>query len=719
MAKANKKNKTVEKRAQKNQNEGKTLWARMQSSKIVDAEKPLVLGEQNLKDENIGRTHDKGPELSDTKVESKANVIKTRKKSADSVISGGAIFEKKHVVESQHVSDNKGRRTERTVKTHYIAPELFNYNSNPEKNTHVKEVMDNSNIEEDQAFKNVDDISDEERNNEKKQVENISESDQSNLDVHVPVKNEDFNKNNIPFDVTKEVYVEIHRGNIFHYYSGGLLLAAKYIKNRAFTDIQNINGDYLVLANSGSVASNIDHVLLEIDMTGLDMNAIVVQDNFALLGIPLPVTRIKSILVQNMAIKASIVNDALVFNGGFIPESIIVIKQINLKQKFDFKSSGKNTGQGYGTQIDKYDRILGLLAFLRNYDGLISEKSKVYKSLPQHFFYAMQVLDEGFGVEIVPKNTISEFYAYLFNDSCPADKSLLKWLFSRVQQAENFTDADTLEFGKVLKSAQEDTVSVRNVLSLLSRNLDRKKALQAIDELRSKSSLPLYVFAFLRNYGNLNSIEVARRDISSIYSSSFGEYAFAILGYFYGYRNLRNTDERFDQSGIASGFIKGKPAIKFQLTTKFDYTVMELVYQFVFNTQSNGSKGLVKIRENIEQEKLSGLNQKNNYSIYERLLYGKLYQHVSYIDSLGNLLEQLSFLPNEIPFVFSIGTFCYNARIRFVPYMISDWGASGFIPERVFFEKKDLFRYLSEHKENIDMEEMQLRIQLDKKMLGI
>ncbi|UZJ63201.1 hypothetical protein OKW96_11800 [Sphingobacterium sp. KU25419] len=139
--------------------------------------------------------------------------------------------------------------------------------------------------------------------------------------------------------------------------------------------------------------------------------------------------------------------------------------------------------------------------------------------------------------------------------------------------------------------------------------------MQAIDELKAKSGLPLYIFAFLRNYGNLNSIDVAWRDLSYVYSSSFGEYAFALLGYFYGYKNLRDTDGRLGSSEIASAFVKGKAAVKFQLRTRFDYTVIE----FVFKTGCRQVKDSLKIRENIEDEKLSGISDIKKNPVYEKI----------------------------------------------------------------------------------------------------
>lgn len=517
------------------------------------------------------------------------------------------------------------------------------------------------------------------------------------------------------FDINKAVYVEIHNGNIFHYFSAGLVSPSKYIVNRAFPDLQTINEDFLLLTNSTSNSTNDDLVLLEIDLDGFEVDDTLITENFALLSAPFPVTKIKSIQVRNQTIKNTIVNDALVFNGGFIPENLIQVVKIESQQRFDFKTIKKAKVKDYSLKIDKYDRILGLLAFVRNYDLLISPKSKIFRTLPNHFFYAMQVIDETFGSEIVPKNSISEFYSFLFKDTCPPEKALLKWIFSRVQFKDNFTDVDTLDFGRLLNDVDEDPeILRRSILTHLAKNLDRKRALKVIDESKSKSQLQLYVFAFLRNYGNLNSIDVSRKDIESVFSPNFGEYAFAVLGYFYGYKNLKNTDDRISQSNIISKFITGKPPIKFQLTTRFDYIIIELVYQFVFN-EGKFSIGNTK---DLREEQLMTKSEDANYRIYETLLYGKLYQNIEFNDPFDKLLEQISKLPEEIPLISDLGIFCHRAKIKIKPVTITDIGSVGSIFDRTFFAKEDLYRYLSENRKNVDIEEIQMRFQLANKANG-
>ncbi len=520
----------------------------------------------------------------------------------------------------------------------------------------------------------------------------------------------------VNFDINKPVFIEIHNGNIFHYFSSGLIAPAKYLSQRAFPDLQTINENFLVLVNGHSHAAHGDHILLEIDLSEMNAKAILIHDNFALLETPVSISRIKSIFVQDQLIMDSIINNALVFNGGFIPEKLVKVKRAENTQYYDVKNFKVEKPSDYRLKIDKFDRILGLLAFVRNYDILISTKSKVYRTLPNHFFYAMQVLDGDFGTEIVPKNTVSEFYSYLFNDNCPPEKELLKWIFSRVNVNDNFTDVDTLEFGKLLTAVNEDADSLRKeFLTHLSKNLERKKALKFIDESKSKSKLQLYIFAFLRNYGNLNNIDISRKDIESVYSNSFGEYAFAVLGYFYGYANLRNTDERISLPDMLLDFIVSKPPVKFPLTTRFDYMVLELVYQFVFKGGESKDKSSIRVPEDLVDEKVGMKWGVANFQIAESAIYGKLYQTILFRDPFDSILEEVLRLPDEIPLGSDLGLFCQRARIGIRPLVISNLAQVGTIYEKIRFSREDLYRYLSENRRTVDIEEIRQRLQLQKK----
>ena len=346
-----------------------------------------------------------------------------------------------------------------------------------------------------------------------------------------------------------------------------------------------------------------------------------------------------------------------------------------------------------------------------------------YKTLPNHFFYAIQAIDGSFGAEIVPNNIISEFYSWLVNDNCPQDKQLLKWIFERLYVFNNFNDSDTIEFESLFYrnfNDSENEKTIRQVFFGLSKNMERKGVLDIIETMKSKSALPLFLFSFLRNYGNLNSIEIARRDITSVYSPQFGEYAFALLGYFLGYKNLRNTDERISNTNSIIkllGNVTTKPPIKFQLTTEFDYFIIELVYNHSFYGKISPMNLSNISIENIATEKKSTTNlESSEYRIKETLLYGKLYQTVSPSDPLADILPLLSKLPKDIPLLSEFGWYCYKLGIKMKPFSFSDVDfCIKSILKIVGYSKDDLIFFIETNRKRIDVDELKIRINLTQK----
>ncbi|MEP7128448.1 MAG: hypothetical protein ABI729_06255 [Chitinophagales bacterium] len=544
-------------------------------------------------------------------------------------------------------------------------------------------------------------------------------------DADTSLKSNVYSKSDTQFDFSKPIYIEIHRGNIFHYFASGLVTPTGYISNRAFPDMQSIKNDALLLANDCSSSDTNDLVLLEIQILDSEKESIALSNNIGFLFQPIPTTRIKNIFVKSEEVRNTIMSDSLVFDGGYIPASLIKASFPSKieKHKFDIPENLNLNGSDFTSKIDSFNRILGLLAFLRNYNLLISEKTNSYKTLPNHFFYAMQAIDKSFGTEFVSNNIISEFYGYLFNGNCPSDKQLLKWIFERLNVQNNFNDSDTKEFEKLYNqniNESEYEKIVKQVFFSLSKNMERKGAIETAENIKSKSALPLYLFAFLRNYASLNSIEISRRDITSVPTNHFGEYAFALLGFFFGYKSLRNTDERINSSNPLMKLlnnIPSKPPIKFELTTEFDYLILELVYSHVFYGVINQVKLATLQIEHIQSDKLPATNiNSKEYKFTEGLIYGKLYQSLSPSDPLAELISLLNKLPNDIPLLSEFGWYCYRLGIKMKPVSLSDISFSlSSIIKLVGYSKEELIRHLEMNKRKIDIDELQARINLSQK----
>ncbi|TCC99168.1 hypothetical protein [Pedobacter hiemivivus] len=533
------------------------------------------------------------------------------------------------------------------------------------------------------------------------------------------------------FDHNAGFYIEIHRGNIFHYFSSALVAPSKYFERRAFEDVQSRYNDFLILANGTSVALDENVVLLEIELLAEEMNALEVVGSIAYLSSALPITRVKKIVAINEKVKKSIISDALLFNGGFIPEKLFSITSVEKSYDLKFIQAPQKVIEDISVKIKHFNHVLGLFAFLRSYTLLVADKTSTYKTLPDHFFYAMQALDSNFGSQIVPKTLIHEFYSFLFNENTPSDKQLLKWIFDRIKADDNFHDDDVKEFQKVFSSLKDENMQaeqVKTIFSSLRQSLERKSILSTIELSKSKSALPLYTFAFLRNYANLSSIEVARRDIPNVYSSLYGEYAFSLLGYFYGYASLKNNDERLLLANPAIAYFKlaeKKPAIKFQLESAFDHAIINQVYHKVFG-------GQVPEIENVDGKLLSDSHQTlpgdafeiamQSFGLididYKRILVKPILRPEPQVDkaSLPDLTTELSRTPERISYHSELAVLCRRLGMKAV--IVNDPMTNLLqmnlteIMQSSFYQKSELLSRLKDKRSGVSEQEVRLRLQL-------
>ncbi|MCX2430659.1 hypothetical protein [Pedobacter sp. GR22-10] len=530
------------------------------------------------------------------------------------------------------------------------------------------------------------------------------------------------------FDSKRQIYLEIHKGNIYHYFSSGIIIASIHLKNRAFTDVQSLVPNKLILSNFPSGSDIDDNILLELDLSDEIKQFLTISGEVAFLDHPVPITWIKTIIVKEKKQQDEIISDALLFSGGFIPAKLFVVNFPEERRSYKIESDNNLDGQSkYEKEINKFDKILGLFAYLRNYSLLVADNTNNFKSLPDHFFYAMQAINPSFGSKIVQPGSISEFYSFLFSGEIPDDKQLLKWIFNRLHLPENFNDQDVVSFGTLASEQKGESITIeqlRNIFLSLNRNLERKKVLKIIESSKTKSGLAIYLFAFLRNYGNLNSIEISRKDISEVYSASYGEYAFALLGYFFGYSMLRNTDERlsFDNPLIAMSKVAStKPAIRFKLETAFDSAVINLVFGYVFH-KDEGFIGDIKglqLKDELKKIGEHNLQVRFLYSEVIGMLYEKIETVAAKLEMQPVDIEKiLKDIPSNIPYHSEIGQLC--RRLKLLPMPLQNFGPEIFqtgineMLSRSVYSKSELINQMKISRQMVSAEELTLRITLSK-----
>jgi hypothetical protein len=518
------------------------------------------------------------------------------------------------------------------------------------------------------------------------------------------------NNSKSKFALSENLFIEVHKSNILQYVSAGCIFPSKYSSQKAFSDPQSINENGLLISN-GYVSNNKDHILIQIDASAIDSTLLYISNDFGLYNGIIPISRITKLFVQDTETKRKTLHDSLIRDAGVIPETLIEVGFPSNLSKVSYDDLIINP-KSFETKLKQFDKILGLIAGTRNFNLLTYNQTGKYKSISDHSLFAVQAIDKTFAIEIVDSGSLSDYYKWLFTNSCPNDRPILSWLFNRVYDNTNFTDADTNEFEIVCNKTNSfsgEEKQVKNIFSALRKSLERKKVFNDILALQSKNGLALYVFAYLRNFGTSQNPELPRVELINSKVNKFSEYAFATLNFFFGYKQLRNSEDRVTISDEAiKRFIKTpvKPAIKFELTTEFDYRIIDSVFNLVFGIKNNE---LAKYK-NILVEQVYTNMAFDGYDCYSTLIFGKLYQRIikSKID------EQLKNLPNEITIFSEFGLLCHRSGLKRHLIGLEELiGNPKAILKFVYYSKADLIDAINENK--IDKEEIKQRIALSQK----
>lgn len=513
-------------------------------------------------------------------------------------------------------------------------------------------------------------------------------------------------------ELSENLFIEVHKSNVLQYFSAGCIFPSKYSSQKAFNDPQSINENGLLISN-GYVSESKDSVLIQIDPSSIDSTLITISNDFGLYTGIIPISRISKLFVQDAETMKKTLDDSVIRDAGLIPESLIEVCFPSSLSRISCKKLSINPVP-LESKLNQFDKILGLVAGARNFNLLTYNQTRVYKTIADHSLFAIQAIDENFAREIVDNVSLSDYYKWLFAKTCPNDRPLLNWLFNRVYDNTNFTDTDTTEFETICDNTNSfsgEEKQVKNIFAALRKSLERKKAFTDILALQSKNSLALYVFAYLRNFGTSQNPELPRVELINSKVTKFSEYAFATLNFFFGYKQLRNSEDRLN---ISDETIKKvikvpiKPTIKFELKTEFDYRIIDSVFNLVFGIKNND---LAKYK-NILVEQGSTNIAIDGYDCYSTKVFGKLYQRIIKSNVLEQIMPLLNKLPNEITIFSEFGLLCHHSGLKrhFLGFE-ELFGKS--ILKFVFYSKVDLIDAINENK--IDLEEIKQRIALSQK----
>jgi len=477
------------------------------------------------------------------------------------------------------------------------------------------------------------------------------------------------------FDFNKKIYLQIHAGNIYHIFGSAIIVPSKYIENRAFADPQSYVADALVLSNGCIRQLGEDDVLIELNIPPSQKDVMYVDGPLAYTQVPMPVSRIKSIHVSSAEKWRKINYTSRSEDGGLISDALIHRSFPEGIEILHTLPSPRLESEDYTRKIRKFDRILGAFAYLKNFSWLMVNRTGSLSLIPSHFYYMANAIKAHPDFRQQSDADAEAFYQQMFDITQPSSNAIVSWITARLQIEKNFTDADTKDFFSRYMSFVRDPEARsvgESVYKKLIDSIQRKRAIPSICESNLYGKNQLYIFAILRQFANADNDErcISRKALPELLTldSNIGQYAFACLGYFYGYRLLRNYEEEFkvnDQTIASLGNLTSPMSMKFDLSTLFDYTLIEAVYHISFFPNATSAA--------IHEESYPSLRKQEipkyatnlpTYDVTQGILLGRYICIVRHRTPLVEALDAVQALIGDVPVVSDLGVYLLRNGIK-------------------------------------------------------
>lgn len=360
----------------------------------------------------------------------------------------------------------------------------------------------------------------------------------------------------------KTFYIHTQSDTLAHYLVRGIFCPSRFLSNKN-RDIQDQYESFLLLSdkqwNADSDCS-IEITLIEEDIAQL----IQLQDHYFVYADCLPISRLRKI---HFADKKKAENVIWNINQGaaFVPEWAVSYEDkskpetVELTGKHNFQES--NSEQNIKTKMDRYDRLMGGLAFMKM--GLINSKFQDLDTTVNYLsavaYFNSQIANEVKNEKISLNTDIQNIFS--------GKNEIYKYL------AKSISIEDVNEVGEKEKQKVQKQFNAIKFESLEPKSLTYKLAI-------------LYTYG----KGKVKSDNDLVSGLLSSTASNLVEELALVFGLHSGYTVLRNS-----YSNKSS-----KVDVKFKLDSKLEFYLIESLFNYTFKESKISSK--VEFLENIPQK---------------------------------------------------------------------------------------------------------------------
>ena len=462
--------------------------------------------------------------------------------------------------------------------------------------------------------------------------------------------------------------IQLKLANLLMYFVHGYFYPANmeeseiYREQNRKTDLLTQFPDYIPM--SKCVVNDFDEtqVLVEVILTREEMQELEGLDDVNFFDSPLPVSRLNAIYFANNSSRLSFLSSIDVFPDAFIPKEVcrIIPEGICTARLSDAQPSTKRQSN-WKSVIDKYDRLLGMVAFLKNTSLFYTNQNNEYLEYTPGYFQVLSLINDH---EDVTQRENSFFRWIISPESIEIDSKLARFQFSEILKAvydnrefEVGWALDLLENSIAFEQNKEVIEQLRLIVKLLydykKMRIDYRTILT--NPLVEKN-IPIMILIFLIKFPNRGLGHSDKQAFKNYFRTneskierSHAEYIFAVMGLYYGYSALVKEDRIELNDPFFNSLAKENSQIKFKLDSFLDLFTIESIFEF---SKGNGErlKMSFEFLKGVKAVNSNSLNFPQNSGEYldqSQFRFSKKVVNIRRIDPLVAIGKEISLLYGE------------------------------------------------------------------------
>lgn len=347
--------------------------------------------------------------------------------------------------------------------------------------------------------------------------------------------------------MNKEYFLPVNSVNISQYFTRGLIVPSKYIRGW-INDVQAKYPNSILLSDKVMASETNCSLTIAFSKDELE-NIDKVSDSFYIYNKSLPISRVKKINFKDIK-QAENTKYNIEQGNAFVPNLISILNSPSVANISELNNSKKIVPfDDWEEKNNFFNRLLGGVALMKIATG----NNYIY---PESYFNTLSFLNVEIKNQIKHLSFINDFSFYL-------------------KYKEKTSDVyKIIDVNYVIEYARKN-----NIL-----DIKVKRGLIRVDEIDWRKNKNSYLLAILATYGaDFGKMKKISDFIASLMSGNFGVEVKEELCLLFG------INQGYDAFNNQYNIQDAKVDVKFKLDSELDYSLIESVYQYVFNDKKDNT----------------------------------------------------------------------------------------------------------------------------------